>query len=301
MIDEFVKPGHYYSVIPSVDDNFNDNSIKFKNLEFNDKNHAQILNKMKGILVNFDKNFGIKINSNNKKIDICELQTYISSRYEKFQFSLGNSQFGWMDARLLYYYLKVNKPKRIIEIGSGNSTLLMYNTKKQLNLDLSIICIEPFPNDYLIKLSNLNEITLIKDKLENVDLNKFKNLVKNDILFIDSSHVLKLNSDVLYYFTRILPILRRGVYVHIHDIFFPYDYPSEWIRGGKFWNEQYFLFIFLQYNTKYKITFCNKYAEYKYSDKLKVIQKDCYENLTFIGNSNKNVFSGGSIWLKVVG
>ena len=114
----------------------------------------------------------------------------------------------------------INWPNSHLEYSTSNLFNVDFTVKKQLNLDLSIICIEPFPSDYLIKLSNLNEITLIKDKLENVDLNKFKNLVKNDILFIDSSHVLKLNSDVLYYFTRILPILRRGVYVHIHDIFF---------------------------------------------------------------------------------
>jgi len=200
-----------------------------------------------------------------------------------------------MDGRaIITLFLQKNKPKKIIEIGSGNSTLLTYNTKLMFNLDIDIICIEPYPSDCLKKLNDTGKITLIQSCLENVDLNIFNTLTENDILFIDSSHVLKLDSDVMFYFTKIFPLLNKNVLIHIHDIFFPYDYPLEWLKEGRFWNEQYFLYVFLQYNSKFKIKFCNSYSQYKYYDELKIIQQNTYEKS--LGNG---VFSGGSIWLNV--
>ena len=99
----------------------------------------------------------------------------------------------------------------------------------------------------------------------------------------------------MYYFTKIFPILNDDVLIHIHDIFFPYEY--QWISEGRFWNEQYFLYVFLQYNSKFKITFCNSYSEYKYQEQLKTIQNNCYENKTFIECNGDEAFSGGSIWI----
>ena len=164
------------------------------------------------------------------------------------------------------------------------------------NLDVEIICIEPYPSNFLKGLHKNGKINLIEDKLENVDLKLFTTLESNDILFIDSSHVLKLDSDVMYYFTKIFPLLNKNVLIHIHDIFFPYDYPLSWLKGGRFWNEQYFLYVFLQYNSKFKIKFCNSYSGFKYKDKLKIIQQYSYEIQNKLCN---DVFSGGSIWLIV--
>ena len=294
MINEFVEPGHFYSVIPRVTKEFNEsNAIKYDLLDFNDDSHIQILNELPHYLTNFDKNFGIS--NITKRVNIATLHPMINDRQKQLKYTLGNSAFEWMDARLLYYFLQKNNPKRIIEIGSGNSTLLIYNAKKLLNLDLQITCIEPYPSEYLKQLDSQGEIKLITDNLENVDINLFKTLSKNDILFIDSSHVLKLNSDVMYYFTKIFPVLNDDVLIHIHDIFFPYEYP--WISEGRFWNEQYFLYVFLQYNSKFKIKFCNSYSGYKYPEQLKVVQKNCYENTSFIECDNDKVFSGGSIWI----
>jgi len=288
MINEFVPAGHFYSVIPNININYNNRNLKFNNLDYNDANHLEVLNEINDYLIDFDNLFGIK--------DTSKLNDSVIKRQNEFQYSLMNGNFEWFDARLLYYYIQKNKPKKIIEIGSGNSTLLMCNTKKYFNLDLEITCIEPYPSDYLRGLNSSKQITLIEDKLENVNLELFKSLSSNDILFIDSSHVLKLDSDVMYYFTKILPILNKNVLVHIHDIFFPYDYPLDWLKAGRFWNEQYFLYVFLQYNTKFKILFCNSYSEFKFNEKLKDIQKNSYEIQNNICN---NAFSGGSIWLIV--
>ena len=296
MISEFVDPGHFYSVIPNITNNYNNTNSKFLDLDFNDSNHTCILNELSNYLQDFDTSFG-PINNN---------ANTILQRKNSLQYSLMNGSFEWMDARILYYFLQKNKPKKIIEIGSGNSTLLMHNTKKKFNLDVEIICIEPYPEEstditsdhnWLKILAKKGEITLIEEKLENVNIELFKELGENDILFIDSTHVAKLDSDVMYYFTKIFPQLNAGVMVHIHDIFFPYDYPLDWLKGGRFWNEQYFLYVFLQFNTKFKIQFCNSYAVYKFEDKLKDIQKEYYEFKNKIVNE---AFGGGSIWLKVV-
>jgi predicted O-methyltransferase YrrM len=288
MIKEFVEPGHFYSVIPSITSDYNTNEPKFLNLDFNNNSHIYILNEINNYMTNFDEKFGV--------INDSKLHKNIKSRQSSLQYSLMNGTFEWMDARLLYYFIQKNKPKRIIEIGSGNSTLLMSNTNDIFNLNIEITSIEPYPSDFLIELKNQGKIKLIQEKLENIDLNLFKTLEENDILFIDSSHVLKLNSDVMYYFTQIFPLLQKNVLVHIHDIFFPYDYPLSWLKEGRFWNEQYFLYVFLQYNTKYKIKFCNSYSEFKYKDKLKSNQTDSYEIKNKFSN---DVFSGGSIWLQV--
>jgi predicted O-methyltransferase YrrM len=281
MINEFVSPGNFYSVIPNITNDYNNNDTKFINLDFNEESHKLILNEINDYLVNFDKEFG--------HINVPE-------RQNNLQYTLLNGAFEWMDARLLHYFLQKNKPKKIIEIGSGNSTLLMYNTKQMFNLDVDITCIEPYPTDYLEKLHNTGKITLIKDCLENIDVNMFSTLTENDILFIDSSHVLKLDSDVMFYFTKIFPLLNKNVLIHIHDIFFPHDYPLEWLKEGRFWNEQYFLYIFLQYNTKFSIKFCNSYSGYKYDNELETIQKETYERKN---NITDKIFSGGSIWLNV--
>lgn len=281
MINEWFYPGHFYSVIPNITKDYNKNETTFLNLDFNETSHKIILDEISEYLTKFDEEFG---------------KTNVVERANDFKYTLLNGHFEWMDARLLYYFLQKNKPKKIIEIGSGNSTLLTLNTKQIFNLDLDIICIEPYPSEILIKLHNTGKITLINNCLQNVDLNIFTKLTENDILFIDSSHVGKLDSDVMFYFTKIFPLLNKNVLVHIHDIFFPYDYPLEWLKEGRFWNEQYFLYTFLQYNTKFSIKFCNSYSLYKYPNELELIQKNCFEK-TY--NPNIKTFSGGSIWLSV--
>ncbi len=290
IIKEKYEPGHFYSVIPHVFSNYNeDNKVKFDNIDYNENSHIQILSDLPHYLGEYDNEFTKNFDLNNRHNTILENQ-------QNFRYTLVNGSFEWMDGRMLYYFIQKNKPKRIIEIGSGNSTLLMYNTIQKFNLDTKITCIEPYPIKFLDDLHNMGKINLMKEKLENVSLDVFKTLEENDILFIDSSHVGKLNSDVLYYFTKIFPVLNKNVLIHIHDIFFPYEYPGDWIREGRFWNEQYFLYTFLQYNSKFKVKYCNSYTGYKYKNELIELQKNTFE----IKNNLANQFyTGGSIWLTV--
>jgi hypothetical protein len=166
-----------------------------------------------------------------------------------------NVPFGSGDSEYLYNMVRLFKPKRIIEIGCGFSTLMTIeainaNMKEDRNYRCEHICVEPYEQPWLENTS----AQIIRKKIEDVDKEVFKNLVENDILFIDSSHVIRPQGDVLFEYLEVLPILNKGVILHVHDIFTPYDYPKQWVVDEvKFWNEQYLLESFLSMNKEYRI------------------------------------------------
>jgi hypothetical protein len=195
-------------------------------------------------------------------------------------YSFTNANFCSGDAEYLFNFVRQFKPKRIIEIGCGDSTLVMQhaienNKKEDFTYNCTHICIEPYHNEWLEKLP----IHLNRSIVENVDIGIFKTLQKSDLLFIDSSHIIRPQGDVLFEYLEILPILNAGVFVHIHDIFTPKDYLSEWILDGKvFWNEQYLLEAFLSFNTCFKIIGALNFLKHHYyaelSSKCPFLSKD---------------------------
>lgn len=166
------------------------------------------------------------------------------------------------DAEFLYAMVRYLKPKTIIEVGAGGSTQISlaalkrnYNETKTKSKMYSI---EPYPSNMVIEttkgISSFVELKLFSQEIQQFDLKFFTKLTNADILFIDSSHVFKQGSDVEYEFLQIYPKLNKDVYIHIHDIFFPYDYPYDWNeKSNRFWNEQYYLETFLMFNKKYEI------------------------------------------------
>lgn len=150
------------------------------------------------------------------------------------------------------------KPQKIIEIGAGYSTLLIAkainkNIDENSDSRTEFISIEPYPPSYLQPPPNECS-KFLSSELQEVALTEFESLGKNDILFIDSSHVVKINSDVVYEYLEILPRLNSGVLIHIHDIFLPNEYPQDWIEESRFfWNEQYLLHAFLLFNQEFEI------------------------------------------------
>jgi len=171
------------------------------------------------------------------------------------EFYLNNNMFTAGDADYLYSIIRYKKPKRIIEIGSGFSTMiasraLTMNKEEDPSQICRHICIEPFERFWLEKL----DIELLREKVENISISTFQELEPNDILFIDSSHIIRPQGDVLYEYLEILPTLKPGVIIHIHDIFTPRDYPNRWVlEEHLFWNEQYILEAFLIFNKRFKI------------------------------------------------
>jgi hypothetical protein len=176
-----------------------------------------------------------------------------------------NVWFSYSDAIFLYCFLRKHALKRIIEIGSGFSSAAMLDTIDDIfTQSPEITFIEPHPDRLyeLLKEGDKERISLIEKKIQDVSLDILLKLEAGDLLLIDSSHVMKCNSDVHYIMFEILPRLQPGVFVHFHDVFYPFEYPSEWLLKGWFWNENYFLRAFLSYNTEWKIIFFNTYMHY---------------------------------------
>jgi hypothetical protein len=181
-----------------------------------------------------------------------------------------NSYFGAADAYLLAGMLDRVRPARIIEIGSGFSSGVMIDTLKKIGIKTNLTFIDPFTERVSKVLENEKiEARVIQDKVQNCDLNMFDDLAAGDFLFVDSSHVAKVGSDVAHIFLRVFPRIKKGVHIHIHDIFYPESYPIEWLKKGVAWNECLFLRCFLSGNSNYKITAFNNYAWKEFPNAIK--------------------------------
>ncbi len=163
------------------------------------------------------------------------------------------------DARTLYYMLREHKPTRLLEVGSGLSTYYATLAAKRNTDDghpMSITCIEPYPFDALTALPG---IELIQGFVQDVPVERFEDLAAGDVLFIDSSHALKIDSDVQYLFLEVLPRIAPGVFVHIHDVPFPYNTPfpaDNWLFGERwpvYWNEAMIVQSFLAFNDAFEV------------------------------------------------
>ncbi len=157
------------------------------------------------------------------------------------------------------------RPKKIIEVGSGFSSAAMLDINEQFfsnAIDLTFV--EPYPKT-LNKLVRPGDRYILIDKnIQSVDITLFKTLSENDILFIDTSHIVKTNSDVLFEIFEILPLLNKGVKIHVHDIFYPFEYPKVWVVDDKRnWNEIYLIRAFLMYNADFKIISFNTFLQYQ--------------------------------------
>ena len=170
-------------------------------------------------------------------------------------FDFTNEYFAGLDAAMYYALIRDLNPARVIEIGSGMSTRIAdaaLQRNRATGRPGELICIEPFPQPRLT--ANMPAITLIQRPVEQVPLETFDTLQANDILFIDSSHAVKFGGDVCREFLEILPRLKPGVWVHVHDIFFPLDYPASWLLDRRLaFNEQYILEAFLAFNRNFAV------------------------------------------------
>ena len=188
-------------------------------------------------------------------------------------FYLGNNQFGSGDAEYWYQLIRAVKPKRIIEIGSGNSTLMAIrairrNTGDDPGYACVHTCIEPYEMPWL----ETSGVRVVREKVENMNGSFFSALQDGDILFIDSSHIIRPHGDVLYEYLELLPTLNPGVIVHVHDIFSPKNYPEEWVVDDvRFWNEQYLLEAFLSQNNRWRVVGALNLLHAHFYERLKAV------------------------------
>ena len=164
-----------------------------------------------------------------------------------------NNMFGMADAAVLRAMLHYLRPRHVVEVGSGFSTAMLLDTAEDTSLAIDLTCVEPYPDRLLSLLKPDDRIRLIRKPVQDVPLSTYDMLGANDLLFIDSTHVAKAGSDVLWLFLHVLPRLSPGVAVHIHDIFWPFEYPETWLREGRDWNEAYVLHAFLCHNSAWEL------------------------------------------------
>lgn len=254
-----ITPNHFYQPIPdtrTLRDNLWEKESDLVGIDINEACQLDLLSL-----------FSSKFKS--------EYETFPADKTPvSYQYYVNNGRFELIDGAILYSMIRHFKPGKIYEIGSGNSTYLsaqaiLKNKEENNGYECELVAIEPYPNDTL-KAGFPGLTRLVPEKAENIPVSEFKKLWENDILFIDSSHVLKIGSDVFYEILEILSRLNKGVIIHIHDIFLPKEYPKGWVlKDHVFVNEQYLLQAFLAFNDHFEVLWAGHYMRTKHHDKLK--------------------------------
>ena len=243
---------------------------------------------------------GIEINEEGQINLLSHFSSKFKEEYEGFprfktsipyQYYVNNGAFGSVDGEILYCMIRHFKPRKIFEIGSGNSTYLaaqaVLKNKEEGGHECELIAFEPYPNNVLkAGFPGLSKLTPIE--IQDVPLSKFDELKEYDILFIDSSHVLKIGSDVQYEYLRVLPRLNKGVIVHVHDIFLPAEYRREWVLNDyRFYIEQYIHQAFLAFNSAFEILWMS-YMHLRHPEKLEKA----------FSSYNRTSVCPGSFWMR---
>ncbi len=251
---------HYYSPIPDtrkLKDDLWASPSKLIGIKMNEKQQLELLSlftaKFKDEYDRFPRN------------ETCKLHEYY----------VNNSNFGSVDGEILFCVIRHFKPRKVFEIGSGFSTRLiaqaiLRNQQEDNSYSCDFVVCDPYPSSVVKKgFPGLSKV--ISEPVQNVPFAEFQKLETNDLLFIDSSHVLKIGSDVHYEYLEILPRLKKGVIVHFHDIFLPSEYDRNWVlKDHIFWNEQYLLQSFLTFNNTFEILWAGNYMRIRHPKELKI-------------------------------
>lgn len=245
-------PGHFYSTIPSLREIEKHKDKLYHNRPIRD------------VSLDHDKQFKF----------VKRLQPYYktvpfdfkSIQKGSLRYCAKDAFYRYSDAVFLYCMIRHFAPRRIIEVGSGHSSAIMLDTnelyfKNQIKLDF----IEPYPEERLTRVMREDDrhcCTIHRSCVQDVGPEFFSTLERNDILFIDSTHVSKVGSDVNYLFFDVFPVLKPGTLIHIHDIFYPFELPERWTFEHKFfWNENYLLRAFLMNNHDYQVVLFNSMVQ----------------------------------------
>lgn len=166
-----------------------------------------------------------------------------------------NTMFSFADAFALAGMVRLLQPRLVIEIGSGYSSAVVLDATDEVRSGPHLTMVEPFPArlQAILRPADESRTTVIERRVQDVPLDVFAELADGDLLFIDSSHVVKTGGDVNYLLGEVVPRLGSGVTVHVHDIFYPFEVPEEWVNEGRAWAETYLLKAFLQFNSAFDI------------------------------------------------
>jgi predicted O-methyltransferase YrrM len=222
----FAPPGHFYSPTPDIKEIRSNSELIF------DRSVREI----PGIDMNEDRQLSLA----KEFISFYGAIPFPDQKRDDTRYYFENDYYSYGDGCCLYSLMRLVKPKRIVEVGSGFSSAAMLDTNDRcFRGEIDFTFIEPYPDRLLSLLGNEDRkrCSILEQPIQQVPMGIFHRLYENDILFIDSSHVAKTHSDVLHILFTILPSLRAGVLIHFHDILWPFEYPRMWLERGRAWNE----------------------------------------------------------------
>jgi Methyltransferase domain len=274
------EPGHYYSSIPDLNDIRNRRSKIFKKTGID----------IKGINLRKEEQFTLLEQFLIYYKDIPYDFQNAASTNTRYQ--INGAFYRYSDVVMLYSMMRHFQPSKIIEVGSGYSSAVILDTNELfLNSAASLTFIDPYITRLLslLKEEDKKKCRIIQSIIQDIDPDTFRSLERNDILFIDSSHTSKVGSDLNYILFEILPVLKSGVIIHFHDIYYPFELPEHWVFEKKwFWNENYILRAYLTDNERYDIINFNSYLLHEYKSWLTDHMPVC-----LMGSEDT-----GSIWIR---
>jgi Methyltransferase domain len=268
-------PGHFYSPIPDPQQIERDGARLFD----------QQCDSVAGVELGVDRQLDLLT----RLVPFSQNQPFPDRPDGLHRYYFDNDWFGPGDAIIYHCLLRYLRPRRVVEVGIGFSSALLLDTNEGfLDGSCNATFIDPNPERMVELLgSDDQDVRIIAEPVQNVGVETFATLTAGDILFIDSSHVTKAGSDVNVLYFDVIPHLASGVYVHIHDIFWPFEYPRHWVLEGRAWNEDYLVRAYLTDNEHLEIVWFNDYLGHRHRDQVSTALPKWDEN------------PGGSLWLRV--
>ncbi len=271
-------PGHFYSPYPNLD-------------ELRAREDRVFALPEPGNLPGVDLREAAQLALFQELADLCKDHSFPEKATPPLRYYFENPAYSYGDALILHGMLRRFKPRRVVEIGSGYSSCMTLDTvDRHLAGQTTCTFVEPYP-ELLLSLVPERErasLDIRSQPLHEIDLALFRDLAAGDLLFVDSTHVAKTGSDVNRLIFEVFPALAPGVLVHVHDIFYPFEYPRAWVFEGRGWNEAYLLRAFLSFNRTFEIVL--------WSDFLAKFHRDRAEALMPLWGRN----TGGNFWLRKV-
>jgi predicted O-methyltransferase YrrM len=272
----WMSPGHFYSPIPNADE------VR--------KRESELFGEPPRTLPGIDLREDAQLALVDQLKDFYGEMPFPRVKSDSMRYWFDNWAYSYGDAILLYSMLRHVRPRRVIEIGSGFSSAAMLDTNERfLDRATALTFIDPDPSTVRALLKPEDTAEIIAKPVQDVPLSRFDELEADDFLFVDSTHVAKTGSDVNRILFDILPRLKDGVWVHFHDMFYPFEYPKEWVYEGRAWNEDYIVRAFLEFNAAFRIELFATYLARFHRDWFARHMPLCLEN------------PGGALWIRKKG
>lgn len=256
----WAPPGHFYSPLPDIRSIREDYERIFARpdalagIDLRESAQLDLLSSISGTLADSASSWPIRPDPD-------------------WRYHSSNPQFGLPDASVVAALADHLRPRRYLEVGSGWSTAALLDARQRWSAGAPthITSIDPYPERLHSLLRDEDAINVVSETVQRAPIDWFLELERDDILFIDSSHVVKVGSDVHHLFNRVLPVLAPGVWIHIHDIFWPFEYAMPWFEEGRAWNEAYLVQAFLSFNDAFEIQLFNNWLSVAHRDELAAI------------------------------